>query len=267
MSDQPTTPPTMPRGSRRIVRSSRATSTPRSGRPRHARRALPAAGAPARAPLRTPRRALRRPLPGRVPGPGQRHRALRPRAPGRLLELRGADHPRRDQALLPRPHVVGPGPARPAGPRAEGRPRRSRTSTSSCSASPTVDEITKQVSAGPEEVLEALKASGAYQGRIAAGAPGAPMPTAARPLGDALGMDERGFAEAEDRATVARLDARDHAARARGPVAALRRRPHAGGDRRAGRRLADAGLVHHHARASPACAAYAAVHDEEGVFA
>ena len=95
----------------------------RPGRPRDARRALPAARAPARPPLPAPGGALRRPLPGRVPGPGQGDRPLRPRARGRLLELRGADHPRRDQALLPRPHLVGPRPARPAGARAEGRPR------------------------------------------------------------------------------------------------------------------------------------------------
>ena len=52
----------------------------RSGRPRDARRALPAARAPARAPLPAPRGALRRPLPGRLPRAGQGDRPLRPRA-------------------------------------------------------------------------------------------------------------------------------------------------------------------------------------------
>ena len=40
-------------------------------------------------------------------------------------------------------------------------------------------------------------------------------------------------------------DAGHHPARARGPAPALRRGPHAGRDRRAGRRLADAGLADH----------------------
>jgi hypothetical protein len=63
--------------------------------------------APARGPLPTRGRALRRPLPGRLRGPDQGHRPLRPRARDRVLKLRGADDPRRDQALFPRPHVVG----------------------------------------------------------------------------------------------------------------------------------------------------------------
>ena len=63
-------------------------------------------------------------------------------------------------------------------------------------------------------------------------------------LADGLGIEERGFAEAEDRATIDRLMRVITPARARGPAPALRRGPHPGRDRRAGRRLADAGLAH-----------------------
>jgi RNA polymerase sigma-B factor len=67
---------------------------------------------------------------------------------------------------------------------------------------PTVDEIAARVGAGEEDVLEALEASGAYRATSLQAPWGA---DSGETLGDVLGTEERGFADAEDRATVARL--------------------------------------------------------------
>ena len=116
-----------------------------------------AAPAPARppdgAPLPALGRAARRPRPGRDARADQGDRPLRPRARDRVLLLRGADHARRAQALLPRQRLGGPRPARDAGARdagrqlrqgpvaqaralavgRRGRPRRSTSRSSRCS--------------------------------------------------------------------------------------------------------------------------------------
>ena len=110
---------------------------------------------------------------------------------------------------------------------------------------PTVEEIGAKVGADAEEaVLEALEASGAYRA-TSLQTPWGADEDGGETLGDAIGIEERGFALAEDRATIEHAHAGHHAARARGPAPALRRGPHAGRDRRARRRLADAGLAHH----------------------
>ena len=93
-----------------------------------------------------PERVLRRPLPGRLPGARQRRRPLRHQARHRVLELRRADDPRRDQALLPRPDVVGPRPARPAGARAQGR-RAGGEPDGELHRQPTIDEVADEVGA------------------------------------------------------------------------------------------------------------------------
>ena len=54
-------------------------------------------------------------------GPRQGDRSLRPRARHRLLHLRRPDDPRRAEAPLPRPRLVGPRPARRPGAHPEGR--------------------------------------------------------------------------------------------------------------------------------------------------
>ena len=108
---------------------------------------------------------------------------------------------------------------------------------------PTVTEIVAKVGADEEDVLEALEASGAYRA-TSLQTPWGADEDSGDTLGDAIGIEERGFAAAEDRATIDRLMRVHHAARARGPAPALRRGPHPGRDRRAGRRLADAGLAH-----------------------
>ena len=96
----------------------------RSGGARAARRALPAARAPARAPLPARRRAARRPHPGRVARPAEGDRPLRSRARDGVLVVRRSHHPRRAQAALPRQGLVRARAARPAGAGGEGRPRR-----------------------------------------------------------------------------------------------------------------------------------------------
>jgi RNA polymerase sigma-B factor len=69
---------------------------------------------------------------------------------------------------------------------------------------PVVREIAARVGAHEEDVLEALEASGAYRA-TSLQTPWGVDPDGGETLGDALGTEERGFAAAEDRATVARL--------------------------------------------------------------
>jgi RNA polymerase sigma-B factor len=75
---------------------------------------------------------------------------------------------------------------------------------------PTVAELAEAVGATEEQVLEALRAAGAYH----AGSLDAPRPgrvdadAAGESLADALGEDEDGFERAEERATLAPLLAR-----------------------------------------------------------
>jgi RNA polymerase sigma-B factor len=69
---------------------------------------------------------------------------------------------------------------------------------------PTVAEIVARVGAGEEDVLEALEASGAYRA-TSLQTPWGSDDDSADTLGDTLGFEERGFAAAEDRATIDRL--------------------------------------------------------------
>jgi RNA polymerase sigma-B factor len=69
---------------------------------------------------------------------------------------------------------------------------------------PAVHEIAARVGAREEDVLEALEASGAYRATSLQTPWGADA-DGGETLGDALGTEERGFAAAEDRATIARL--------------------------------------------------------------
>jgi RNA polymerase sigma-B factor len=69
---------------------------------------------------------------------------------------------------------------------------------------PTVAEIVEKVGAAQEAVLEALEASGAYRADSLQ-APWGPDEDGGDTLGDGIGIEERGFAAAEDRATIDRL--------------------------------------------------------------
>jgi RNA polymerase sigma-B factor len=66
---------------------------------------------------------------------------------------------------------------------------------------PTVDEIGAKVGTDDEHVLEALEASGAYRA-TSLQTPWGADEDSGDTLGDVIGVDERGFALAEDRATV-----------------------------------------------------------------
>ena len=110
---------------------------------------------------------------------------------------------------------------------------------------PTVAEIAEKVGFDEEDVLEALEASGAYKATSLEAPRGSSDEDGGDTLGDTMGTEELGFGLAEDRATLEHLMRSITAARARGAAPALRRGPHAGRDRRADRRLADAGLAHH----------------------
>jgi RNA polymerase sigma-B factor len=69
---------------------------------------------------------------------------------------------------------------------------------------PTVDEIVARVGAAEEDVVEALEACGAYKA-TSLQTPWGTDDDSGDTLGDAIGIDERGFAAAEDRATIDRL--------------------------------------------------------------
>ena len=69
---------------------------------------------------------------------------------------------------------------------------------------PTVEEIGAKVGADEEDVLEALEASGAYKA-TSLEAPRGSEDDSGDTLGDTLGTEERGFALAEDRATIEHL--------------------------------------------------------------
>jgi RNA polymerase sigma-B factor len=66
---------------------------------------------------------------------------------------------------------------------------------------PTVEEIGAKVGADAEAVLEALEASGAYRA-TSLQTPWGTDEDGGETLGDAIGVEERGFALAEDRAMV-----------------------------------------------------------------
>jgi RNA polymerase sigma-B factor len=70
--------------------------------------------------------------------------------------------------------------------------------------SPTVAEIVAKVGAEREDVLEALEASGAYRA-ASLQAPWGADEDSGDTLGDAIGIEERGFELAENRATIDRL--------------------------------------------------------------
>jgi RNA polymerase sigma-B factor len=69
---------------------------------------------------------------------------------------------------------------------------------------PTVEEIGAKVGADEEDVLEALEASGAYKA-TSLESPRGSEEESGDTLGDTLGTEERGFALAEDRATIEHL--------------------------------------------------------------
>jgi RNA polymerase sigma-B factor len=69
---------------------------------------------------------------------------------------------------------------------------------------PTIDEIVAKVGLQEEDVLEALDASGAYKA-TSLQVPWGADDDSGDTLGDAIGIEERGFAAAEDRATINRL--------------------------------------------------------------
>jgi RNA polymerase sigma-B factor len=130
---------------------------------------------------------------------------------------------------------------------------------------PTVQDISLVVGAEQEDVLEALEAVGAYRA-ISLQTPWGADDDGGDTLGDAVGIDERGFAEAEDRATIARL-MRGVTPRER-QVLWLR----FGEDMTQAEIGAQVGVSQMQVsrilrQAVSRLRAYAAVHDEEGVFA
>ena len=109
---------------------------------------------------------------------------------------------------------------------------------------PTVAEIAAALDASEEQVLEALAAAGAYRaGSLDAPRGASDLDERREPR--RLARRRRGGVRHRRDARHAPAAARPHLqARAARSAPALRRGPHAGGDRRPDRRLADAGVAH-----------------------
>ena len=109
--------------------------------------------------------------------------------------------------------------------------------------SPTPRDIAAAVGASVEDVLEAMEAATAYE----AVSLDAPRPGSGEEeswtLAESLSDDEHGLRARRDRGDAARHAGGTARARAADTPPAVRGGPHAGGDRRAGRRLPDARLT------------------------
>ena len=176
----------------------------RPRRPRRADRTVSAVGAVAGAPLRARRRVAGRPHAGRVAGAAQSDRPLRPAACGGVQLVCGADDRRRAQTLLPRLRLVGAGAARPAGARAaraaRKRPvRRRARSRPDRRAARTAPRRRRRADPGSPR-------GGRRAPRRVTGSPARGRQDDERPVRE-LGVEDPGFAAAEDAATVSRLAA------------------------------------------------------------
>ena len=124
-------------------------------------------------------------------------------AASRVLQLRRADHPGRNQALLPRPHVAGAVP-RGLQELALRVDKKVAELSGDLHRQPTVAEIAHAAAATEEQVLNALQACGAYR-PMSLETPRGTEDEAGDTLGDTLASTEQGFGLAEDRATLAQL--------------------------------------------------------------
>ena len=106
---------------------------------------------------------------------------------------------------------------------------------------PSVTEIAAAVETSEEQVLEALEAAGAYRTASLSAPRGTEDDEDREPRRHARNDDTASSSPSSAPRWTAAAD--DLPTRARGPATAVRGRPHAGGDRRADRRLADAGLA------------------------
>ena len=103
---------------------------------------------------------------------------------------------------------------------------------------PSIGEVAEALGLTDEEVLEARRALVAYE-PLSLDAPA--VDDNDRVIADALGDDQSGYSRAERLALLDGLTVDQAPARGAGP--AIPRGPHAAGDRRAGRAVADAGLA------------------------
>ena len=107
---------------------------------------------------------------------------------------------------------------------------------------PTVDEIAQYLEITQEEVLEGLQTAEAY-GAVSLDAPMAGEDDEDGTRLDSIGAEDARLELVDDHATIFAAARHLPDPRARDPVPALQRGPHPVRDRRAGRRLADAGLA------------------------
>ena len=166
----------------------------------------------------------------------------------RVLELRGPDDHRRDQAPLPRPRVGGARPARPPGARAARRARRRRAHARASAARRRSTRSPRAVDVEAEDVLEAMQAAqrlprdarSTRRARRRRGGRRARSATRSAASRTATTAPSSGRCCSDLMRSLTR-------ARARGHPAALRAGPDPGRDRRDRRGQPDAGL----ARAAP----------------
>ncbi|CAA9508558.1 MAG: RNA polymerase sigma factor SigB, partial [uncultured Solirubrobacteraceae bacterium] len=213
----------------------------RSGGARGAGAAHAASGPADGPPLSPLRRVLRRPRPGGHRRPHQGDRPLRPGTCDRLLVLRGADHARRAEALLPRQRLGGSRAARHAG----ARHARRRDHAGSVTDAGALAGRRRSRRRPLHRARAGTGGDGGGFGLRRGLAGGLPLRRRRR-RGDLRRLDRRrrrplrdGRVRRDDRTDPGRAPG----ARPHGAAPALRRRPHAGRDRRARRRLADARLA------------------------
>ena len=197
-----------------------------------------------RPPLRAFVRAARRPCPGRLDGPREGDRPLRPRARKRVRLVRGPDDPRRARRYF-RDCCWDVHVPRGAQERALKLEEAQTRLTVDLRRAPTVAEIAQYLEIDVEQALDAMQASQAYGVVVARGAARrlAGRRRRARVLRRLAGRDRRALRAGRGRRHDCGRVEPSAGARASRARAALRRGPHAVRDRGPHRRVADARLA------------------------
>ena len=232
-------------------RAYKADPTPRRTAQRP-RRGVRLGGPALRPPVRRPRRALRRPPAGRACSACSRRSPLRPRARHVVRELRPADRARRAAPPLPRHHLGGPGASAAEGPPRRGRrhhrlPRHRERPAADARSGRRPPRDPRRARARGARRRRRLPLVAAQHDRRAGRRRRARTPACCSAATTPTSPT------AEDRVLLRQAMADAAASGAPHPRAALRRRPLAERDRRAGRRQPGARVAACCARASACC--------------
>ncbi len=205
----------------------------------------PAAGGALRAAVPQPRRALRGPGPGRHDRAAQVDRPVRPRARGRVLDVRHPDDHRRDQAVLPRQGLGDPGAAPAAG--AAHADRRDQ-----CRADPEPGSLPHRRASSPKRSAARSRRSSrgssrATPTRRCRSTPATATTTARRPCSTPSASRTRTSSTSRSGSRSSPCSTGSDAAGEADPAAALLQEHDPVADRRGDRRLPDARLPAAHA--------------------